>query len=304
MKILLAGGTGFIGKRLYNALIDQGHAVTVLSRSESKARQVLGQKSAVVEWDAKSLTGLRSSVEGLDAVVNLSGESIAARRWTPRQKERILSSRVEATRALVNAIAQCTQKPSVLVNQSAVGYYGNTGDVVVSEDHPPGSDFLSTTGQKWELEARQAEEYGVRVVRVRTGIVLGEDGGALQRMLIPFKLFVGGPIGSGRQWMSWIHRDDEAGIIMYALTHPEVVGAVNGTAPEPLTNREFSKTLARVLRRPCWAPVPAFFLKVVLGEMAQSLLLSGQRVLPEKMIQLGYQFRFPRLEGALEDILK
>ncbi len=304
MRVLLAGGTGFIGKQLYTLLIDRGHSVTVLSRSESRARQVLGQKATVVEWDAKCLTGLRSTVDGADAVVNLCGESIGARRWTPRQKDRILLSRVEATRALVSAIGQCTQKPGVLINQSAVGYYGNTGDAVVTEDDPPSADFLGTTAQKWEAEARRAEEYGVRVVRLRTAVVLGKDGSALERMLIPFKLFVGGPIGSGKQWMSWIHLDDVVGIIQYGLTHSEVAGPVNCAAPEAVTNREFSKTLARVIRRPSWAPVPAFVLKIILGEMAQALLLSGQRVSAQKILQLGYQYRFPNLEGALRDILE
>lgn len=304
MKILLAGGTGFIGKRLHKTLVDQGHSVVVLSRSKSKAQRILGQKVDVVEWDARSLSGLRSVLEGMDGVVNLVGESIGARRWTAGQKERIRSSRLDATRAIVSAIGQCARKPGVLVNQSAIGYYGNTGDAIVTEDDPPSSDFLGNTAQRWEAEAMRAEEHGVRVVRLRTGIVLGEDGGALERMVVPFKLFVGGPLGSGRQWMSWIHLDDEVGIITYALTHSEVKGPVNSVAPEPLTSREFSRALARVLGRPCWAPVPGFVLKVVLGEMAEVLLLWGQRVSAEKIKRLGYQFRFLRLEEALRQILE
>ena len=304
MRILLAGGTGFIGRKLYGALTADGHSVTVLSRSDSTARRILGQKAAVVEWDGKSLVGLRPSVDGLDAIVNLSGESIAGRRWSSKQKERLLSSRLEPTRAIVKAIGQSDKKPALLINQSAVGYYGNTGDAEITEDHLPGSDFLATLCQKWEAEAKDAEEYGVRVVRLRTGIVLGRDGGALERMLVPFRLFVGGPIGSGKQWTSWIHLDDVIGVIRFALANAKVKGPVNCTAPEPLTNLEFSKTLGLVLRRPSWAPVPAFVLKVLFGEMAEAVLLGGQRVVPGKLMQLGYEFRFPRLQEAFEDIFR
>ncbi|HEY4644291.1 MAG TPA: TIGR01777 family oxidoreductase [Bacteroidota bacterium] len=304
MRILLAGGTGFIGRKLYGALTGDGHSVTVLSRSDSTARRILGQKAAVVEWDGKSLVGLRPSVDGLDAIVNLSGESIAGRRWSSRQKERLLSSRLEPTRAIVKAIGQSDKKPALLINQSAVGYYGNTGDAEITEDHLPGSDFLATLCQKWEAEAKDAEEYGVRVVRLRTGIVLGRDGGALERMLVPFRLFVGGPIGSGKQWTSWIHLDDVIGVIRFALTNAKVEGPVNCTAPEALTNLRFSKTLGRILRRPSWAPVPAFVLKVLFGEMAEAVLLGGQRVVPGKLMQLGYEFRFPRLQEAFEDIFR
>ncbi len=304
MRFVIAGGTGLIGRQLYVALAKEGHEVTVLSRSEANAQRVLGKKATVMEWDAKNLAGLTSTVEGTDGIVNLVGESIGAGRWTSVQKERILSSRVGATRALVSAMGQCGQKPKVLVNGSAVGYYGDTGDAIVTENAPASSDFLGTLCQKWEAEAQRAEEFGVRVVRLRTGIVLGKDAQALRRMMIPFKLFVGGPIGSGRQWISWIHQNDEIGIIRFALTNVSVEGPVNSTAPEPVTNREFSKILARALHRPSWAPVPGFIPKLVFGEMAQSLLLTGQRVLPEKIMRLGYPFQFPRLQAALEHILK
>jgi hypothetical protein len=208
-------------------------------------------------------------------------------------------SRIESTRSLIEAIAKAKQKPGFLLNASAVGYYGPRGDELITEESPPGTDFLSRVCVEWEEEAKKAEPLGVRVIRLRTGIVLGPNGGALAKMVPPFKLFVGGPLGSGMQWMSWIHRDDEVGLILHLIENSRASGAVNATAPNPVRMKEFCQTLGKVLHRPCWAPVPAFALRLMLGEMAD-MLLTGQRVLPTAAQKLGYQFRYPHLNEALQ----
>ena len=242
-------------------------------------------------------------LEGADVVINLAGESIAARRWNPAQKRRIRESRLHATGALVEAISRCQAPPKVLISGSAVGYYGPCGDETVTEQFSPGRDFLSEVCRQWEDEALRAEGYGVRVVLLRTGLVLGRHGGALPRMLLPFRLFLGGPLGSGRQWVSWIHIEDVVGLIRYLMEHPHASGPFNVTAPEPRRNREFCCIVARVLHRPCWFPAPAPALRLVLGEMADALLLSGQKAIPQRALDLGYNFRYVDLARALEDLL-
>ena len=240
-------------------------------------------------------------MEDAGAVINLTGEPIAARRWSLEQKEKILQSRVNSTKALIEAIRESRNKPEVLINGSAVGFYGVLGDEMVTEEHPPGRGFLSETCRRWEEEASHAEELGLRVVRFRTGLVLGDDGGALQKMLIPFRFFVGGPIGSGRQWFPWVHRDDVVAIVKYALENPVLSGPLNVVAPECVTMDHFCAVLGKAMGRPSWARVPAFFLKALFGEMSQ-VLLTGQRVVPAKLIEAGYTFRFPSLMGALQDV--
>ena len=287
MRILVTGGTGFVGAPLCRALKGEGHAVTVVSRHGGMP------DIPSVGWD--DVEGVLPEIDG---VVHLAGEPIAARRWSNAQKHRIAGSREGRTRALVEAMGRVSQRPGVLVSASAIGYYGPRGDEPLDETAPPGSDFLAQVCDVWEREARRAEALGVRVVRLRLGIVLAPDGGALARMLPPFRRFMGGQLGSGKQWMSWIHRDDVLGLVMEALTNPAYAGAVNATAPNPVTNAEFTRVLASVLMRPVWLNVPGFALRLALGEMA-SMILTGQRVLPAVAQRLGYSWHFPDLTSAL-----
>ncbi len=303
MKIILSGGTGFIGEALLEKLSVEGHEVILLSRSQKNASALSGAKIHTVAWDARSEGDWMQHVNGADAVINLAGEPIAGGRWTETQKEKILKSRVDSTRILVQAIIQSTAKPRVLVNASAVGYYGNVPSGDVTEAHPKGSGFLAETCDKWEKEALLAEGHGVRVALIRTGIVLEQGGGALAKILPPFKMFIGGPLGSGDQWFPWVDREDEAGAILFALKTEAITGPVNVAAPDPVTMKEFCRALGRAMHRPSWAPVPAIVLRTLLGEMAD-LLLEGQKVIPEKLLKFGFNFRFPKLQPALEDILR
>jgi uncharacterized protein (TIGR01777 family) len=287
MRVLVTGGTGFVGGSLCQVLRGQGHAVTVVSRTPAQAG------GSAVSWEQ-----LDDAVAASDAVVHLAGEPIAARRWTAAQKLRIAGSREGWTRTLVDAIERAPRRPRVLVSASAIGYYGARGDEPLDETSPPGTGFLADVCQAWEREAARAETLGVRVVRLRVGIVLATGGGALARMVPPFRLFLGGRLGSGKQWMSWIHRDDLIGLIVEALRDPNWRGAVNATAPHPVTNAEFTQTLAEALMRPAWLPVPALALRLALGEMA-TMLLTGQRVLPKVAGFHSYRWRFPDLPQAL-----
>ena len=300
MKALVTGATGFIGRALC-AHLGGGHELVVVSRDIESAHRRLGAAAAVKAMP-NSAAEWAALVDGCDAVVNLAGESIAAGRWTEERKRRIHDSRVNLTRDLVQGIELATRKPSVLVSASAVGYYGPHGDEEVNEATPAGRDFLAQTCTAWEHEAEAAEASGVRTVRLRLGIVLGEGGGALASMVTPFKLFAGGPLGSGKQWMSWVHRDDVIGLIDFALTQTAARGAINATAPTPQTMRAFCRTLGKVMRRPSWAPVPAFVLRLALGEMSD-MLLNGQRVIPAAALKLGYRFEYPDLEAALRSSL-
>lgn len=287
MRILVTGGTGFVGAPLCHALRGAGHTVRVVTRDPSLADET------AVAWD-----DVGQAMRETEAVVNLAGEPIAARRWKDEQKRKIRDSRVETTRRLVAAMAATEPRPAVLLSASAVGYYGPHGDEPLDESAGPGSDFLADVCTAWENEALAAERAGVRVVRLRLGIVLAADGGALARMLRPFRAFVGGPIGSGQQWMSWIHRDDVTGLVVAALEDDRWRGAVNATAPEPVTNAEFARTLGRTLSRPAVLRTPALVLRLALGEMAE-MLLTGQRVLPRVAEQRGYRWRYPTLASAL-----
>jgi uncharacterized protein (TIGR01777 family) len=241
-----------------------------------------------------------NALDGATGIVNLAGESIADSRWTASQKTRIRESRILATRSLVAAIARAANPPPALVSGSAVGYYGDTRDRIVTERDPAGSDFLAGVALAWEREALEAQKTGTRVVLVRTGIVLGKDGGALERMLLPFKLFAGGSLGSGGQYWSWIHLDDWIALVVWLLATNETRGGFNGTAPEPVTNAEFSRKLGAALGRPSWLPAPAFALRLALGEMADAMLLAGQRAIPERALSFGFQFRYPVLDQALK----
>ena len=297
MKLVVSGATGFIGSALCPRLLEKGHTLVLLTRSAPPEPTTPSKRW--LHWTPGAPGEWEKAVDGADGIINLAGEPIAARRWTATQKSRIRLSRIESTRSLVEAIAKANQKPGFLLNASAVGYYGPRGDEPITEESPPGTDFLSRVCVEWEEEAKKAEPLGVRVIRLRTGIVLGPNGGALAKMVPPFKLFVGGPLGSGMQWMSWIHRDDEVGLILHLIENSRASGAVNATAPNPVRMKEFCQTLGKILHRPCWAPVPAFALKLMLGEMAD-MLLTGQRVLPAAAQKLGYQFRYPLLYEALQ----
>lgn len=299
MKIIVSGGTGFVGKKLVEELIKAGHQTVLLSRSANLAVSS-GVRTQV--WDAQTLGPWAAEIDGADAVVNLTGESIAAKRWSPWQKEKIIGSRIDSTRAIAQAIQKASRKPRVWVNASAVGYYGNVESGDVTESAPQGSGFLAETCGQWEKETVPAQSL-LRVVLLRTGVVLEREGGALAKMEFPFRIFAGGPLGSGRQWFPWIHRDDLAGLILFAIENEKISGPLNGTAPEPATMAEFCKALGRVMHRPSWAPVPAFALQILLGEMSQ-MLLEGQKAVPAKALQAGYRFRYPELDSALQALYR
>jgi uncharacterized protein (TIGR01777 family) len=287
MRVLVTGGTGLVGKPACDALRAAGHAVTVVSRDPGRV------PARAVGWDA-----LGTVMSETDAVVNLAGESIAAGRWTATRKAAIRRSRVEGTRALVEAMAAADPRPGVLVSASAIGYYGDRGPVALDESAGPGDDFLARVCVAWEAEAQRAEDLGVRVVRLRIGVVLAPDGGALSAMLLPFRAGLGGPLGGGSQWMSWVYRGDVVGLIRDAVSNDGYAGAVNATAPNPVTNKDFVRALGRALHRPAVLPVPAVGLRLALGEMA-TLLLASQRVLPTVAQRLGYAWQEPELPAAL-----
>lgn len=293
MNIILAGGTGFIGTHIMERLKKAGHTVSILSRTAGAGRIV---------WNAVQAGAWEQSIAGADAVINLTGESVGAGRWTNTQKERIRNSRIDATRAIVEAIRTSANKPRVLVNASAVGYYGHVEEGDVTENTPAGNDFLGQTCALWESEARKAGQYGVRVVTMRTGFVIGKDSTAFRRMQLPFKLFAGGPFGSGQQWFPWIHIDDVAAGYAFAVEQSALSGPVNLSAPNPVRVRELAAELGRALHRPAFMPAPAFALKIVLGEMSD-LLLKGQKMIPVKLLQQKFAFRFPDLSAALRDTI-
>jgi uncharacterized protein len=297
MRLVVAGASGFIGSALCSRLLEKGHTLTLLSRSAP--RDAGTPMKRWLRWTPGTPGDWEILVDGAEAVINLAGEPIAAKRWTEEQKQRIRASRIQTTSSLVGAIAKAKQKPAVLINASAIGYYGPHGDETITEEAGPGTDFLGQVCRDWEEEAKKAERLGLRVALVRTGIVLGRGGGALAKMGPPFKFFAGGPLGSGAQWMPWIHLEDEIGLMLHLIERSEARGPFNATAPNPVRMREFCQTLGRVMSRPCWAPVPAFALRILLGEMAE-MLLTGQRVLPAAAQKVGYGFRYPYLYDALK----
>jgi len=303
MKIVVAGGTGFIGRKLVKILSESGHHVIVLTRNPEGARKDAHPGARLEQWDGRTVGEWRSHLSGADAVINLAGESIAAKRWTRSQKDRITRSRVEATRAIIEAMRLAVSKPRVLLSASAVGYYGSVEDGDVTESHPKGAGFLPEVCEQWEHEARKAELLGIRVVILRMGVVLGDDGGALEKMILPFKLFVGGPLGSGKQWFPWVHRDDVVGAALFAIENANLSGPVNVSAPESVTMKQFCAALGDVFHRPSWLPVPGFVLRVALGEMSE-MLLTGQRQIPSVLTNAGYTFRHSKLTPALLSALR
>jgi len=301
MRVTVTGATGLIGRRLVQELIARGDEVTVLSRNPDRAREALGNRVHAVAWDAEAGPAPAEALDGRDGVVHLAGEPIA-QRWTAAAKRRIVSSREVGTRNLVAGLRAAEPRPRVLVSASGVGYYGFHADERLDESAPAGDDFLAGVCVRWEREAEAASSLGVRVVPVRTGVVLDAQGGALSKMLPPFKLGGGGPVAGGRQYLAWIHVDDLVGIYLRALDDERWAGPVNATAPEPVTNKDFSKALGRALHRPAVAPVPAFAIRLLYGQMAE-IVTEGQRVVPRRAIELGYAFRHTDVESALRAAL-
>ena len=303
MKVAVTGATGFVGTGLVERLQAEGHEVVVLARNPAKASQLFPKAKfpqvEIVGYTPTQAGDWQSCLASCDGVVNLAGAPIAER-WTPEYKQEILSSRQVGTRTLVEGIQQSQPRPQVLVNASAIGFYGASETATFDESSPAGSDFLAEVCQAWEAEAQRATAAGVRVVILRIGSVLGL-GGAIAKMLTPFKLFAGGPIGTGKQWFSWIHREDLIGLIVYALTQPSMSGVYNATAPEPVRMEGFCQTLGQVMNRPSWLPVPGFVLEVLLGDGAQ-VVLEGQQVLPKRTQASGFQYRYPTLKDALTSL--
>ena len=290
MRIVIAGGTGFLGSAVTARVRADGHEVRILSRQSD---------GGAIQWSPDGTTGpWAAAIDGADAVINLAGESIASGRWTTARKARIRNSRIQATRSLVTAIRAARRPPSVFLSGSAVGYYGSRGDDAVTETSVPGHDFLAQVCRDWEQEAMGAP---TRVVLLRTGLVLARDGGAFPRIALPFRLLAGGPVGSGKQYWSWIHLDDWVSLVVWALQYP-ITGPMNLTAPLPVSNGEFASVLGRVMHRPAFMPAPGFAMRLALGEMADALLLSGQRVLPAVAETAGFRFTYPTLEPALRSI--
>lgn len=305
MRVAITGATGFVGSRLVERLQAEGHQVLVFTRNPERARRVFPAsafpKVEIVAYTPTASGDWQQAISGCDGVVNLAGKSIAEERWTPERKQEIMNSRKLGTQKLVEAISQANPKPSVLVNASAIGYYGTSETATFDETSLPGNDFLAEVCKLWEAEAQKVKDYGVRLAILRFGVVLG-TGGAIAKMLPPFKLFAGGPIGSGRQWFSWIHREDLANLILQALSRPDMQGVYNATAPNPVRMAEFSQVLGEVLHRPSWLPVPGFALEVLLGDAAM-VVLEGQKVLPQHTLESGFNYQYPTLKPALKEIV-
>lgn len=300
MRVIITGGSGLIGRALVDSLVAHDHLPVVVSRNPDRISG-LPAGAETAGWDAADAARFAEIAAGADAVVHLAGESIASGRWTDERKRRILDSRVRSTTAVAEALGRGDEAPGILLQGSAVGYYGPSGDEEVDETGAPGDDFLAEVCVAWEEASAGVEERGVRRAVLRTGVVLGRAGGALPRMALPFKLFGGGPVGSGDQWLPWIHLADEVGAIRFLLEHAEARGPFNLTAPEPVTNAQLGKALGRVLGRPSFLPTPGLALKLAMGEMS-SLVLDGQRAVPRALLDLGYEFRFAGIEEALTDI--
>ncbi|MDZ8137707.1 MAG: TIGR01777 family oxidoreductase [Nostoc sp. DedQUE04] len=305
MKVAITGATGFVGSRLVQRLHKEGHKIVSLTRNTAFAQKVFPSEAfpnvEIVAYTPNASSSWQSVIANCDGVVNLAGEPIGEGRWTPERKQEIFNSRKLGTQKIVEAIANANPKPSVLINASAIGYYGTSETATFDETSLSGNDFLAQVCQAWETEARKVKDAGVRLVILRFGIVLG-NGGALGKMIPPFKLFAGGPIGSGRQWFSWIHVDDLVSLILQALTKPEIEGVYNATAPNPVRMADLSQTLGQVMNRPSWLPVPAFAIEALLGDGA-IVVLEGQQVIPKRTVQTGFEYKYPNLQSALTQIL-
>ena len=301
MRVLITGGSGLIGRALSANLARDGNEIIILSRQPER---IVGLPMGVSArwWDSHTTEGWSSLVDGTDAIINLAGENISSGRWSDERKHAILKSRSSAGQAVVQAVREAARKPRIVIQASGIGYYGPYGDEEITEETPPGHDFLAQLAANWESSTASLESLGVRRAIIRTGVVLSIEGGALPRMLLPFRFFAGGRLGSGRQWFPWIHIADEVGAIRFLIENEAANGPFNLTAPVPLSNAEFSRLLGQQLRRPALMSTPAFALRLLFGEMA-TVLLDGQRAIPRRLIQLGFTFQFPEAELALRDLL-
>ncbi|MCO1603589.1 TIGR01777 family oxidoreductase [Desulfosporosinus nitroreducens] len=301
MNVLIFGGTGFVGRNLIEELLMNGYKVSVVTRNHQKTVNQFGNKIQVIEWDNIDPLSSIYKFDQIDFVINLAGESIGSRRWTNSVKDEIIASRIRTTGAIVAAINNGTIQPKVLINASAVGYYGLCEDEEITESAEAGQDFLAQVCREWENEAYKVQNTGTRVATIRIGVVLGNEG-ALNRMALPFRYFIGGPLGNGNQWLSWIHIRDLTSMIRFIIEHQELAGPINAVAPNPVRMGEFSKMLGKVLARPSWLPVPEILLKIALGQMAE-MLLHGQRAVPKKVLSADFKYKFPKLKAAIENAM-
>lgn len=303
-KIIITGGAGFIGRRLCRELVESGYDVVILTRDIDRAKKILGDKVKPINWDGMTSASWLKFADGAYAVINLAGDNIGAGRWTKKKKRRILQSRIDAGKAVVEAIATVKNQPTVVIQASGIGIYGDRKDEILAESAALGSGFMPELARQWEQSVAEIEQLGVRVAYIRTGVVLGADADFLKRTLLPFRWFIGGHLGSGKQWLSWIHLDDEVRAIKFLLERQDLNGTFNLAAPNPSTYKNFFRILGKVMKRPSWFHVPGFLLKILLGEMAEGLILSGQRAIPKRLLEAGFNFSHPELEPALQEILK
>jgi uncharacterized protein (TIGR01777 family) len=303
MRVVITGATGFIGRALCKAL-HKDYEVIALSRDAGRAAKSVGDLAKVIEWDGRTTGSWFKQANGAFAIINLAGENIASVRWNESKKAGILHSRLDSARAVLEVIKQVDKKPTVVIQASAIGYYGPRSDEQFDETSTPGKGFLANVCQRVESSAEEIEGLGVRCVVIRTGIVLGRDGGAFAKLVKPFRFFLGGYLGSGRQWFSWIHLEDEVAAIKFLMENEHLKGAFNLTAPQPVTMKEFSKILGKVMHRPVWLNVPAFAARIAFGEIADEMLLSGQKVLPKRLLNTGFDFKYTTVEQVLNDITR
>lgn len=302
MKIVIAGGTGFIGRQVCRVLLHEGHSIFILTRHAGDHTTSAAPQDRFIQWDGLTQGPWVQECEGADVLINLAGAPIADARWTDKRKQQLIDSRVQSTRTLLQAIPSWKHKPHTFISASGIGFYGDRKEEKVDESSTRGKGFLSELCRIWENTAKEGEALGLRVIPIRFGMVLGPDGGALSKMILPFRLFLGGPVSPGTQYVSWIHRDDLARLILFVTMHPTIIGPINGVAPEAVTMREFCRTLGKAMNRPSWFPVSEFILKTALGELA-TMLTTGQRVHPQKALKSGFSYSFPTLQKALQSIV-
>jgi len=301
-KIIITGATGLIGKKLSDALIDRGDEVIIFTRNRETAKSLFPNAMECVEWNYQHPEQWKSKIENSDAVIHLAGTNVFAKRWSDSFKKEILESRELSTKNLVEAIGKSKNKPSVFISASGVGFYGDCGETILNEKSPKGNDFLAKVCEVWESESRKIGEFGIRNVQIRTGLVLSTEDGALKQMLPPFKLFIGGPLGNGKQWSSWLHIADIVGIYLLAIDNKNLSGAINAASPNPVRMEEFAKTLGKVLHRPSLISVPKIVLKIIVGEAAE-VVLASQRIDVKKLLKSGYKFKFEILEESLKELI-
>lgn len=301
-RVLITGATGFIGRALAGALASGGYEVVALTRDIAKSAHLFGKDVQSVLWDGRTANGWGSLADGAHAIINLAGDNLAEGRWTRAKKNLVLKSRLDAGAAVCHAVRGARRKPKVVVQASAVGFYGPRGDEGLDESSAAGGGFLADVVRAWEDSTREVEAHGVRRVVIRSGLVLGRSGGVFPRLVLPFRFFAGGPLGSGRQWFSWVHMSDEVAAIRFLVEREGLAGVFNLTAPNPLEEKDICRAIGKALRRPCWLPVPAFVLKLLFGEKAKETILEGQRVVPRRLAEAGFAFRFPDAAAALAEL--